>query len=351
LNILVLYTEIAGYVQSSFEHFVRLNSDFHIHWVRYPVNSEAPFEFENINGITFYDRNDFSMNELLELASKINPQAIIVSGWIDKDYLRICKKFAKKCPTIVLFDNHWTGSKKQILWKTIFKLKLLKSFSHAWVPGKPQVEYALKLGFRKEKIKTGFYCADLNLYNNYFIEDKHINFPKRFVCVARYIPEKNLEMLWQAFTELKKEGRLVGWELWCLGTGVGFDKRVEHTEIKHLGFVQPKSMGDIIRQTSVFVLPSKFEPWAVAVHEFAAAGYPMIVSNKVGAASNFVVEAENGFSFNPLDLEDIKSKLCKFENMNNDEYRRFSNKSKELSNLINQDLWTESLLQILSKDK
>jgi glycosyltransferase involved in cell wall biosynthesis len=45
----------------------------------------------------------------------------------------------------------------------------------------------------------------------------------------------------------------------------------------------------------VFALVSLHEPWGVVVNEAAACGLPLLLSNRVGAAADLLVDGENGF--------------------------------------------------------
>src|ERR1700761_8269863 len=96
-NIVFLYTEIAPYFLACCH---KLAETYHvnIHVVRYPVNSEAPFNFSNQQKINLYDRKNYTLSSLLHLLEKLNPSVIVCSGWIDKEYLKVCKKYAKKIP-------------------------------------------------------------------------------------------------------------------------------------------------------------------------------------------------------------------------------------------------------------
>ena len=87
---LILYTEIAGYTITCINKALVLYPDVEFHVVRWPVNKEAPFQFD-LNSHSIYDRNDFTNAQLLELAHNINPDLIISSGWIDKGYVNVCK--------------------------------------------------------------------------------------------------------------------------------------------------------------------------------------------------------------------------------------------------------------------
>ncbi|MCO6494564.1 MAG: glycosyltransferase family 4 protein [Bacteroidetes bacterium] len=348
MKILILYTEIAQYVTSSLRYFLQQNPQSEIHLIKYPVNAEAPFVFENEKNLNLYNRNDFDKNALVNFSNKLSPDLILCSGWIDKEYLSVCKVFRKKIPVVLVMDNHWNGSIKQQILRFSSPLTIHNRFNNVWVPGLPQKEYALKLGFKEKQIKTGFYCGDTSLYNHFYEtykEEKYAHFPKRFICVARYIPAKGLENLWKAFSELKDSGELKDWELWCLGTGQDFDKKAIHEGICHFGFVQPSDMGKFLKETGIFVLPSLYEPWAVVVHEFAAAGFPLILSSAVGAGSMFLENGENGFRFSPNNLHELKEKLCLMATFNQEQYNKMADLSFQLSKRITSDEWSKTLLK------
>jgi hypothetical protein len=61
-----------------------------------------------------------------------------------------------------------------------------------------------------------------------------------------------------------------------------------------LGFVQPDDLPGLLARAGCLVLPSRFEPWGVVVHEAAAAGLPVVASSASGAASRLVVDGYNG---------------------------------------------------------
>src|SRR6185369_8178569 len=110
MNFLFLYTELADYFINCCK---QLSEHGTVHLVRWPVNKEAPFQFEFPDKIKIYDKNKYNFTELKELVAGIDPDIIICSGWIDKDYLKIVKPFFKKIPTVITCETHWTGSIKQ----------------------------------------------------------------------------------------------------------------------------------------------------------------------------------------------------------------------------------------------
>jgi glycosyltransferase involved in cell wall biosynthesis len=66
-------------------------------------------------------------------------------------------------------------------------------------------------------------------------------------------------------------------------------ERIENIEgIEDRGFVQPADLPEVMAEAGVFVLPSLYEPWGVAVAEAAMAGLPVICSEACGAGVDLV---------------------------------------------------------------
>ncbi len=343
MKFLFLYTEIAEYVLACCNE---LANHGEVHIVRWPVNKEAPFKFTENKKIKLYSKTDYNHEQLTQLVNSINPDVIVCSGWIDKDYLKITKTYFKKIPTILTCDTHWRGDFKQRLAMIISRFTLLKIFSHAWVPGQIQKQYVLNLGFKENNIETGFYSCDLAYFESVYQsqkEQKQTHFPKRFLYVGRYYGFKGIKELWQAFIELQKE-QPNEWELWCLG--VGDVEPINHPKIKHFGFVQPKDLVNYTAQTGVFILPSRFEPWGVVVHEFAASGFPLLLSNQVGAKEQFLQEGKNGYTFVSENINEIKQALKKIVNTKESDLIAMSSNSNSLSKSISPKSWAESLLRM-----
>lgn len=342
-QIIFLYSELATYFLACIEKLLQ-EPNVNVHIVRWTVNKEAPFHFKFPENLKIYNRNDYnSEKSLKKLIDDINPCIIYSSGWMDKGYLKICKKYKNKIPVIVGFDNQWKGSLKQRIATLVSPFRILNHFSHCWVPGDLQVEYALRLGFKKENILRGFYCCDFNLFFSQYIankESKQQHFPKRFIYVGRYVEHKGVKDLWNAFVELQNEYSN-NWELWCIGAGDV--ELIDHPKIKHFGFVQPKDLPEYIKNTGVFVLPSHFEPWGVVVHEFAAAGFPIICSDAVGARIEFVEQNVNGYIYKAGDVSQLKNILKNIIRTTDKELLQMADRSVEKAKLNTPEIWANRL--------
>jgi glycosyltransferase involved in cell wall biosynthesis len=341
MKILFLYTELAGYFLACVRELVRQGHEVHI--VRWPVNKEAPFEFAFGEGITVYNRSDYNDKQLQALAASIAPDAVVCSGWIDRDYVKVCNQLKKTAVTILALDNKWQGSLKQQFARIISPFTLKRIFKFAWVPGALQAAYARKLGFSENNIRNGFYSADTPFfaaYHDAYKAAKQQHFPHRFIFAGRYYDFKGVRELWQAFAELKEE-QPNDWQLWCLGTGDV--PPAEHPAIHHFGFVQPNDLHTYLEQTGVFVMPSRVEPWGVVLHEFAAAGFPLVCSSNVGAVNQFVKEGENGFVFSAGDAKNIKAALLKVINTSDENLVQMGETSAVLGKTISPQSWAACL--------
>ncbi|MBS1637973.1 MAG: glycosyltransferase family 4 protein [Bacteroidetes bacterium] len=346
MKILFLYTEIAEYFLACCN---KLAAHGEVHIVRWPVNKEAPFRFTFDSNLKVYNKNDYTPDTLKNLVDSINPNLIVCSGWIDKDYLRITRTYSGKIPTVMTCDTHWRGDLKQQLATFLGRIYLTRIFSHAWVPGQIQREYVLRLGFKPDRIETGFYSCDLDYFESVYRQQfpaKKQAFPRRFVFVGRYYEFKGVKELWQAFIELQQETPN-NWELWCLG--VGDIEPVKHEKIRHFGFVQPGDLHEITAQTGVFILPSRFEPWGVVAHEFAASGFPLVLSDSVGAAEQFLTDGENGYRFDSGQVNSLKDAMKRIMNLTDDALLLMAEKSHKKAQQITPQTWVGNVLHILEK--
>ncbi len=343
-KILFLYSELAGYSIACLNALVSAGAEVHV--VRKPVNNEAPFVFENETSVRYYERGKFNRQLLMELVLKIKPALIVVSGWVDKDYLAVSRNYRKQATQVLVFDNQWTGSIRQRMACLVAKYAIIGHFDAVWVPGERQIEFAERLGFKDGEIYPGFYSCDSKLYSSFYDQSRHLkekHFPRRFVFVGRYYEFKGILDLWKAFTELYLQGECK-WELWCLGTGDLVP--VEYPGIRHFGFVQPDQMEDIIQQTGVFILPSHFEPWGVAVQEFATAGFPLICSDEVGAADAFLKEESNGYGFKSGNVQDLKRSMKRIMGLSDEKLIEMARQSHLLGTRINPESWALTALSM-----
>jgi glycosyltransferase involved in cell wall biosynthesis len=350
LRVLVLYTELAPYVLAGLESLVREYGAV-VDVVRWPVNAEAPFLLDPIAGMTLHERRSLTDADLIDLADRAGPDITLCAGWMDKSYLRVCRHLrARGRRTVLCSDTAWRGDLRQRFAARVGQMLFHRVFSHAWVTGRGQREYALRLGFRPDQIHTGFYAADTRLFlpmGERLLRARTERWPHRFLCVARYIPAKNHQLLCDAFASLVDAGEAGDWELWSAGTGelheqVRNSPAGRHERIRHVGFIQASAMEPLLEQCGVFVLASNYEPWGVVVQEQACAAFPLVLSDRVMAAERFLDPGVNGSSFKADDLEALKNALRDIVRKSDAELRAMGRHSMELGRAWGPSDWART---------
>ena len=335
MKILILYRELAGYTA---ECLNKLALQHELLVVHYPINSEAPFNFQFNSHVQITSK---SLTDLTAI-SLFNPAFVLCSGWSDAVYLEWVAAIKK--PTAVAFDTIWQSNLKFTLGRIYFKLKYKKLFDFAFIPGNAQMITARKLGFSFENIFKGFYTCE-DIYRGTY---KELSKKKELWCVARYIPAKNLNFLCETFLSIPPNERS-GWKLNLAGTGELFETRIKNDAIVHHGFIQPIDLREKLENATTFVLPSLYEPWGVVVHEMASLGKPLILSRAVGAKQDLLVEGKNGYSFNPHSLDDLKAQFLKIFNASQEKLQSMGNESAEIAMQFSSDFWVNQFTKMLEK--
>ena len=260
---------------------------------------------------------------------------------MDSDYNALAKAYQKRIPVVLTLDNWWTGSLKQRLAALTAPWFIHRRFNRAWVPGKPQIPFAQKLGFSGRFLATGFYCADPKPFQAIYEKRKTTPPSKKIQYIGRYLDVKGVRELWSAFMELSDE--FPEWELHCIGTGELWESRTIHPKIIHHGFIQPQELEPHLLDAACFVMPSKKEPWGVVLHEMAIAGLPLLASQQVGAATLFLDENKNGLF---IALSNLQEGLKKFLMLSSQDCVTMSERSHRLGLLITPADWTNQLLTL-----
>jgi glycosyltransferase involved in cell wall biosynthesis len=79
--------------------------------------------------------------------------------------------------------------------------------------------------------------------------------------------------------------------------------------IRFLGFRNQSELPAMYDLCDVFVLPSGFEPWGLAINEVMNAGKAVVVSDIIGCAIDLIGDRENGRIFSTGDIEGLRESL------------------------------------------
>jgi len=350
LKILYLYSELIGYQIPIFEVYVR-DYNAKVHVVSWDKNKLKPYNHPLVEGVSFYKRSKYSRSELLELTKIINPDIVYVSGWMDKDYLFCTKYFVKiGVPVVAGFDDIWFGKLRQRMGALIFPIFYKKCFSHAWVAGPYQYEYAKKIGFNDSEIIYDLLTANTDVFDLEKlsgIDGKTVCY-NSFLYVGNFRHRKGTDILIQAFIEYKKkyEG---SWKLICVGNGEMEDLLVNQSGVEVYPFSDEKNLIQIARSAGAFILPSRHDQWGVVVHEFASLGLPLLLSDNVGSRAIFLIDNFNGFLFQKNSIDDLACKMHEISKRSTTELRIMGNNSYLLSKRVSIASSTANFMSLIDQ--
>ena len=352
MNILFLYSEVAGYFLASAETLYT-SFGYKVHIITKPTNPEAPYIFPEYEGLTFYQRNDMNADSIYQLYTRLNPKFVYISGWGDKTYMQVAPRIRKNnIPVICSCDNQWKGNFRQVLAGLVRRRYLQNRFTHIFIAGTYQYPLAVHLGFKKRQVLMGMNTADLSIFHKAYHKNlipKSNKYPHNFVYVGRFVEIKGLEELTASFIELSEEV-VHDWTLTLVGAGALRTQLPTNDKIIYKDFLQQQELPGLAGNTGCFVLPSREEPWGVVLHEFAGAGVPLIASNICGAATAFIRSGYNGYLHEPQSKRDIKKSLLKIIEKEDNELIEMGKRSHLLSYHITKESWGNTLLSAAVND-
>ncbi len=320
---------------------------FIVHWDKKKL---TPYSPPSIPGLTLFNRFQFSSyKEILDLALSINPDLVYISGWQDKAYLKVVKQLKLKLvPIVVGFDDQWMGSVRQILGSLLMRFWWLKKyFTHAWVAGPYQFEFAVRMGFSKRNIIFNLLSCDIDKFDIH--EEKvfsnNVEGSHQFLYVGNFRGVKGTDILVEAFQIYRNKYR-GKWKLICIGNG-DFESLIKDDGvIIRLPFSGVDDLVKYAKNSSAFIMPSRHDQWGVAVHEFALTGLPLILSENVGSHPVFLIDRYNGYLFKNNSADDLAEKMYLISQKNDEELSLMGARSHRLGLSITPKMVAASLMSV-----
>lgn len=253
---------------------------------------------------------------------KTAPDAVAIPGWSEPGALAALDWCGRTRTPAVVMSETTAHDFRRSWWKEFPKKQLIGLFDAALVGGQEHKAYLRTLGMPAERIFLGYDVVD----NTYFATGaeqvrkeagawrNRLGLPEAyFLASSRFIPKKNLPRLIDAFGRYRsKRASGEAWDLVLLGDGP--ERSVVEQAIGeagvadavHLpGFKQYDELPAYYGLAGAFVHASATEQWGLVVNEAMAAGLPVLVSERCGCAPELVHDGENGYTFDPYDVEEM----------------------------------------------
>ncbi len=315
-----------------------------VYW--YETAPKTSYRAPKIEGLTLINRFSFkSSDSLFEDSKKYDPICVVSSGWVDKGYNKVCLTYRKfNIPTLAMSDTQWRGG-KQWLNRLLSPIRHKRYFDYIWGAGILQFDYARKLGFKADRILLNCFGGDIDTFGKVSIKDKINNYPKRFLFVGRFVEVKAIDVLLKAWASIEDKK---GWSLELIGDGPLKEQfKAMYPNVIIKDFMSQDELANAAQNAGCFVIPSRFEPWALVIQEFAAAGLPIIATKQCGAARHFVLNNYNGFTVEAEDVSALSQAMKKIMMRSDSELIKMSTNSRQLAFTVTPETVADTLISIL----
>jgi glycosyltransferase involved in cell wall biosynthesis len=233
---------------------------------------------------------------------------IAIAGWLDAAYRQLPFRSELQGTRFVMgMDTPLRGDLRQRVAGWVLR-RYLSRMHKVVVPGERAWQYARHLGIAPARIARGLYGVDYTGLQTTFHERRTARWPQRFLFAGRYAEEKGIVTLLEAYRHYRAQV-VDPWELTCCGMGP-LRPRVAAAGAVDRGFVQPAAMRQVMRESGALVMPSRYDPWPLAIVEACAAGLPVVASDACGSAVECVRDAVNGFTFATGDVRALAERLA-----------------------------------------
>jgi glycosyltransferase involved in cell wall biosynthesis len=277
--------------------------------------------------------------------AQFRPDAISSAGWNQpSSYRRLLKKQPSSVVRLLFMDSIWRPSLKQFIGRVVSPMLIRPLFDVVMVPGERTEFLARRLGFDASHTIRGIYSGDTPLFDRGPRTGEEIAAHRSFLFVGRLVEFKGIRLLLQAYRQYRSEVS-DPWDLHIVGSGPE-ERLLDGVEgvIKHdFPFPAQGEVSALMHQSSCFVLPSFEEHWGLVVHEAAAAGLPLLVSDTAGVVPGLVQDGFNGWAVAEGDVDEWVWAMVRVSRLSAQRLDEMSAVSRALSTRLNPSGWARHI--------
>jgi glycosyltransferase involved in cell wall biosynthesis len=343
-RIAVLWTQMSGYVRAQLEALTERGVEV----VLFHKERSAVAPFENTIGgerLTAYEWSKAPDEAQVEdVLQGFDPDAMLVNSWHLGPYRRSARRRQGRTLRVLCMDNQWWGTAKQRAGAATARWWIRPAYDAVMLPGDRQAELARRLGFSTEQMIWGLYAGLPEPFERIAAHREDGLPPRAFLFVGRLVHDKAIDVLVEGYSRYRAASENP-WPLIVAGTGPDAPLLAGVQGVESLGFVQPSELPAVFARAGCLVLPSRFEPWAVVVHEATCAQLPVVCTWVCGASTRLVLDGRNGVVISPDDADALAGALRRIEGATDDERRGMGAMSGLLSTQYSPERWAENLLR------
>ena len=291
---------------------------------------DEPFDW-----ITLFPDRDLETLSPAECAGAITrmldrdlPDAVGIVGYARPESMAAARWCRRSGRPAILMSESQAVDRPRTWWKEMIKARRVRLFDAALVGGEPHRDYLVDLGMPADRIALGYNAVDNAFYRDRAEAwrartDGREGLPEApfFLSVCRFVPEKNLHRLIEAFAvsrPIRTRRRAVGPGPLRRRPRGALDRRGDREERPRRGDPPARvppgraAHADGMPTPGPSCSPASPSPGAWSSTRPRAPGLPLLVSRAGGLRATLVPEPEGttGARFDPLDVEEMTQKLA-----------------------------------------
>jgi glycosyltransferase involved in cell wall biosynthesis len=297
MRLVICWADISGYMAACWRALAAMGDvELKVIAFRPPPNTFSNDLVAGLNCRLLTPQEKFDAALISSLVKEHQPDVLYTTGWFHPPYRGLIEDPSlASVPKWMGVDTPWRGTFRQQLARLTLR-RFVARMDRVFVAGERSWQYMRLLGVPEAKLRRGLYAADHAAFAPLYEQRlaRSGGWPHKFLFVARYAPEKAIDVLVDAYARYRSSVGDSAWPLTCCGSGPLKDLLNGRSGITDRGFTSPADLPGVMLDHGAFVLPSRYEPWGVAVAEAASAGLPLICTEAVCASLDLLRPYFNG---------------------------------------------------------
>jgi glycosyltransferase involved in cell wall biosynthesis len=300
-----------------------------------------------------------SREELCRVLDELRPEAVVCVGYSDPEIHQAAAWALSRKRRLVTCSDSTHDDEPRSWMKEAFKRRVIAAFDAALVAGSRAGLYIGMLGLDGDRRFQPWDVVDnAHFHHGADVARRdeaatraRLKLPSSyFLCVARFVPKKNLARLIEAYRHYAEPVGNDAWSLVLSGAGP-MEAELRHqvalaglaSRVHFVGFLQYPDLPACYGLAEALVLPSASDQWGLVVNEAMAAGLPVLVSDRCGCAPDLVRQDENGFTFDPGDTGNLAGLLTRMAGMKPDCRAAMGGRSREIVAAFSPEAFADGL--------
>jgi glycosyltransferase involved in cell wall biosynthesis len=343
-RIAVLWDALSGYVHAELSALLEAGADVLV--FHRTTQADAPFDESEVTRAI--DARGWTGEpdeaEIARALDQFEPDAVLVISWHIGAYRRVARSLGGRTLRILCMSNQWRSSPKQWAGRLISPFLIKPTYDAALVTGERAADFAQRIGFPEELLIWGMNTCDYPRFAAVAAARASDVLPRTFFYVGRLVPDKAIDVLAEGYRRYHASAA-DPWPLIVAGAGPDGHYLDGIPGVKRHGFVQPDDLPALFAKAGCLVLPSRFEPWGVVIHEATAAGLPVVCTRACGASTRLVLDGYNGVVIGKDKPSALASGLCRVSHSTDEHRRAMSDGSRTLALQYSPERWGDNLLR------